>query len=243
MSRFNAAREQADSADRATDWGTVVAGRIEFMPKFHRQWSILPAGSFTLFLLGMIAFRLGLFDRPERHRRLIVSLMIGGAASWAFALWVLPLGGPAPAAPPQEGAFLHAVGTIARLNAFMLLREQWLAFTYVGAILLLVAHAPVWLTRLSPLAWAGRMALTNYMSQVILLDVLFTPHGFGLTVPAPMVFIGAMLLLAGQAMVSRWWLTRFTLGPLEWVWRWFTYWKRPALRREVAAVAPAVAPA
>jgi uncharacterized protein len=243
MSRFTAAREKADSAERAADWGTVIAARVEFMPRFHRQWSFLPSGSFTLFLLGMIAFRLGLFDRPERHRRLIVSLMIGGAASWAFALWVLPIGGPAPAAPPQEGAVLHAVVTMARLNAFMLLREQWLAFAYVGAILLLVAHAPVWLSRLSPLAWAGRMALTNYMTQVILLDVLFTPHGFGFTVPAPMVFMGAVLLFAAQAMVSRWWLTRFTLGPLEWVWRWFTHWKRPALRREVPGAAPVVAPA
>jgi uncharacterized protein len=240
MSRFNAAREQADAADRATDWRTVIAGRIEFMPKFHRQWSFLPSGSFTLFLLGMIAFRLGLFDRPERHRRLIASLMIGGAASWAFALWVLPIGGPAPAAPPQEGAVLHAVVTMARTNAFMVLREQWLAFAYVGAILLLVASGPDWVRRLSPLGWAGRMALTNYMSQVILLDVLFTPHGFGVTVPAPMVFIGAVSLFIAQVALSRWWLARFTLGPLEWVWRWFTYWKRPALRREATVSAPAV---
>ena len=86
------------------------------------------------------------------------------------------------------------------------------------------------------------MALTNYMVQVILLDVLFTPHGFGLTVPAPMVFGGALLLFAGQVLVSRWWLTHYTAGPLEWVWRWFTYWRRPALHRTNPAP-PATMPA
>lgn len=244
IARFTAAREATESAEQAADWKTVVAARVAFMPKFHRQWSVLPNGSFTLFLLGMIAFRLGLFDRPERHRRLIVALMIGGAASWAFAIWGLPIGSPTAAAPPAQGAVLHAAASIARLNAFMLIRDQWLAFTYIGAVLLLVSgrSSAAWRRRLSPLGWAGRMALTNYMMQVILLDVLFTPHGLGLQVPALMVFGGALLLFVAQVLVSRWWLTRFTAGPLEWIWRWFTYWKRPALQRAVAAP-PVAAPA
>jgi uncharacterized protein len=37
--------------------------------------------------------------------------------------------------------------------------------------------------------------------------------------------------------VSRWWLQRFSYGPLEWVWRAFTHWTLPAMRRQ--AVAPA----
>jgi uncharacterized membrane protein YeiB len=107
------------------------------------------------------------------------------------------------------------VVTIARLNGFRIVRDQWLAFTYIGAILLLVAHDRAWLRRLSPLAWAGRMALTNYMMQVVLLDVLFTPHGFGLKVPPIMVPIGALLLFGLQSALSRWWLSRHRLGPLE----------------------------
>ena len=243
MRRFDTALEKVDAAEKSGEWRTVIAARIAFMPAYHRRWSVLPAETFTLFLIGLIAFRLVLFDRPERHRRLIVSLMIGGAVSWAVATWVLPIGGPPAPSPPDSSAVLHTATTIARTNAFRLVRAQWLVFTYVGAILLLVLRDAAWLGRLAPVAWAGRMALTHYMVQVILLDVLFTPHGFDLTVPTPMVFIGPLLLFAAQVMVSRWWLARFSHGPLEWVWRWFTYWKRPALRREVATTEPLAAPA
>jgi uncharacterized protein len=95
-------------------------------------------------------------------------------------------------------------------------------------------------------AFAGRMALTNYMMQIILLEVLFTPKGFGLTVPAPLVFPGAIALFALQVVLSRWWLSRFAAGPLEWIWRSFTYGRWQALRvvpaEGVAAIAPARGP-
>jgi uncharacterized protein len=241
--RFAAARQAHDSTNLAADWGTVVAGRLAFMPKFHKQWNILPAGSFTLFLVGMIFWRLGIFTRPEEHRRLIVGLMVFGAASWALAMWGFPFGGPAPPAPVPGLSWIERLATPARLNGLSLLRDQWLAFTYIGVILLLVAHNRAWLQRFSPLAWAGRMALTNYMMQVVLLDVVFTPHGFGLKIPAPMVFVGALLLFAVQAVVSRWWLSRYRSGPLEWIWRSFTYWKRQPFRLATPDATPVMATA
>ena len=237
FARFNAARMAKQATDSAPDWKTVVRGRIEFMPAFHRQWSFLPAGSFTLFLLGMIAFRLGLFSRPEEHRRLIVALMLAGAACWAVATWGFPLGGPPSPDLPRERPVLQAAETLARVNGFSLVRSQWLAFTYIGIVLLLVAANRAWLKRLSPLAWVGRMALTNYMMQVILLDVLFTNHGAGLKIPALLVPVGVLALLGIQIGLARWWLSRFRLGPLEWVWRSVTYWKREPLR--IGAPAPA----
>jgi hypothetical protein len=42
VQRFQAARAQLEAAKESPDWKTVVAARIEFMPTFHRQWSILP---------------------------------------------------------------------------------------------------------------------------------------------------------------------------------------------------------
>ncbi|HEX9166302.1 MAG TPA: DUF418 domain-containing protein [Gemmatimonadales bacterium] len=231
--RFQAARAELDEAEKSPDFRTVAAARVRFMPKFQRQWNLLPWGAFTLFLLGMIGFRLGLFDRPGEHRRAIIALMVFGAASWAMAWWVFPIGGRPPPAPsaPGFGAVVEAVGTIARSNGFRLIRDQWLAFTYVGGILLLVAGDRAWLHRLAPLAWAGRMALTNYMSQVILLDVLFEAWGAGLTVTPVMVPAGALALFGAQSVAARWWLARFQAGPLEWIWRCFTYWKWQPLRR------------
>jgi uncharacterized protein len=239
--RFQAARAAHDAGEQASDWGTVIAARMRFMPAFHRQWSFLPSGSFTLFLVGMIWFRLGLFNRPEANRRLIVALMIGGVASWVAATWILPIG-PSPQGPPQ--GLWKAFGTMARTTGFSILREQWLAFTYIGVVLLLVARdRVVWLKRLSPLAWAGRMALTNYMIQVILVDVLFTPHGFDLRIPALLVPVGAVALFAAQVTLSRWWLSRYRFGPLEWIWRCVTYWRREPLRLAPTAQVPVAASA
>jgi uncharacterized protein len=76
------------------------------------------------------------------------------------------------------------------------------------------------------------MALTNYMMQVVLLEVLFRPHGLGLTVPALLVFPGAIALFVAQVFMSRWWLSRFRMGPLEWIWRCATNWRWQPLRTE-----------
>ena len=222
---FSAARDSLKAAEQSSSWRTVVAARVKFMPKFHQMWSVFPNLSFVLFLLGMIGWKLGVFSRPEEHRRLIASLAVGGAAVWALAMWGMPIGGPLPQKPPTESPVLETIVTIARGSGFALVRTQWLAITYIGIVLLLVAHNRAWLRRLSFFGWAGKMALTNYMMQVVLLDVLFTAHGFGMKIPALLVIPGAIALFAVQACMSRWWLTRFRLGPLEWMWRSATYWR------------------
>lgn len=240
---FQAARAAHERAEKADSWRTVVPARLRFMPSFHRQWSLLPWGSFTLFLIGLIAFRLGIFDHPEEHRRLIIACAAAGVASWAFVWWVLPIGPRPPQVLPHDLTVGRMAATIARVNAFMLVRDSWLAFTYIGGVLLLVAHDRTWIRRLAAFAWTGRMALTNYMTQVIILDSLFTPHGLGITVTPAMVPLGAITLFAVQAVLSRWWLARYRLGPLEWIWRSATYWRLQPMRIAVPAVAGAVSTA
>ena len=80
------------------------------------------------------------------------------------------------------------------------------------------------------------------MTQVILLDVLFTPHGLDLPVTPIMVPLGALALFVAQSLFSRWWLARHRLGPLEWIWRAVTYWRWEP-NRLVATTSPAPAPA
>lgn len=82
----------------------------------------------------------------------------------------------------------------------------------------------------------GRMALTNYLSQTLICYLLF--FGFGL---ALMGHVGTTVCLGisvavylMQALISRWWLARFRFGPMEWLWRWWTYGSRPLLRRSAA---------
>lgn len=237
---FVAARDSLRAAERSESWRTAVSARIAHMPKFHQRFSVLPNGSFTLFLLGLIAWRLGVFTRPDQHRRVIVALMLFGAAASAIGHFVLPFGGPVSPPSPADPPVWSAIERYARFG-FHLLRPQWLAFTYIGIVLLLVARNPAWYRRLAAFGWAGRMALTNYMTQVILLEVLFTARGFGMKVPAPLVFPAAIALFLAQAWFSRWWLSRFRHGPLEWVWRMATNWEWHPLRAAPPVMAPRLA--
>jgi uncharacterized protein len=45
------------------------------------------------------------------------------------------------------------------------------------------------------------------------------------------------MLLGGEALISRAWLSRYRFGPLEWIWRSVTYWQTPRLKA-VASPAP-----
>jgi uncharacterized protein len=193
---------------------------------YVQPFSFLPVNTLTLFLLGLLFLRLGIFDRPEQHRRLIVALMIFGVASWGVAIWLSR--NPSSIAPSS----LVLQETAARLgNGFGLIRPMWLTFAYMGTVLLLVAHNPQWLRRLALFGYTGQMALTNYMIQIALLDLIFTKHGLGVMI-TPLTGLGAAIgLFLIDAAFSKWWLARFRYGPLEWLWRSITYWQKAELRK------------
>jgi len=83
------------------------------------------------------------------------------------------------------------------------------------------------------LAPAGRMALTNYLMQSLVMTSLF--HGYGLgyyeQLPRawqPLLVLGFFVL---QVLASQVWLARFRFGPMEWLWRAATYGWLPPMRR------------
>jgi uncharacterized protein len=205
------------------------------MKWFYAQpFSFLPVNSFMLFLLGVIALRLGIFAEPERHRRLIVTLAAVGTVLWAVQAFVFPR------LPVHEtGPLVRTIALNRLQDGFGLVRDMWLSFLYIGVVLLLVARDRDWLRRLAPLAWTGRMALTNYMIQVALLDLTFSKYGLGLQVTPLVGLTMAVALFAADALFSRWWLARFRYGPLEWLWRSATYARWQPLRVEGAEQAVA----
>ena len=86
---------------------------------------------------------------------------------------------------------------------------------------------------LRPLKAAGRMALSIYISQTIVtMFILFPGFGFGLWGRfgwSELTTIAAAIV-AAQVVFANIWLRFFTMGPLEWLWRWLTYGRRPQLR-------------
>jgi uncharacterized protein len=69
------------------------------------------------------------------------------------------------------------------------------------------------------------MALTNYLTQTLILITLFYGFGFGLFYQVSLtqgVLITIALYLI-QVCWSNLWFKKFKYGPLEWFWRGLTY--------------------
>lgn len=111
------------------------------------------------------------------------------------------------------------------------------AAVYVAGLSLLFQR-PLGRRVLSVLAPAGQMALTNYLCQSVLSQLVFYGYGLGLigkVGPAASISITFGLFWV-QVLVSHLWLARFHFGPAEWLWRSLTYGKRQPMRRGGRAI-------
>ena len=217
----DAARAEAEAVNRAVDaaerrgsYRALVAARLAHMRWFHRQpFFVLPGATLTLFVVGLLLVRHGVFADPLAHGRLLAAMAGVGLASWIVSNWVVP-------------------------GLALLVRDQWLTFTYVAAALVVLARWPAIAARLGGVASAGRMALTNYLLQIAGLDLLFSWYAVGVGEIRPLWgLVAALACFAAQVATSSLWLARFRVGPAEWLWRSVTYWRLEPLRRPVAASA------
>ena len=128
-------------------------------------------------------------------------------------------------------------GPFANLSALIcvqlnsVLAGPLLALAYCASITRLWqrAHWQRWLRHLAPL---GRMALTNYLLQSLIANLLFYGYGLGLArrVSPSVALLIVFAILAGQLLMSGWWLRRYRFGPVEWLWRALTYGRWEPLR-------------
>jgi uncharacterized protein len=161
-----------------------------------------------IMLIGMAAGRgladgTLLADRRLLWRVLAVGLAIGVPASVVYA-WTPGLG---------QGDWPSMVGTVP------------LALAYAAAFALAWPWAQRWL---GVFAAPGRMALTSYLAQSMIGVAVFMGIGLGLVgrLPLPAIYAYAVGLYALQVLFSRWWLARHAQGPMEALWRRWTYGRR-----------------
>lgn len=217
------------AAGREGSFLQLLAARFEFMQvKYFALPTFIPGATFVLFVLGMLALRSGLIDDPRRHVRLITSWMAFGFASWAL-YWAVLFQIPGGRFAPIDWQVRNGFGVVT---------EQWLCFTFIGGMLLLLAYRPQWRVRLHWVGTAGRMALTNYMLQAAALDFIVSGYGLSLRLRPAVGIIAAAALFAGEVLFSRWWLARYRFGPCEWVWRSLTYGRLQPMRH-LASTQPA----
>ncbi|QHS21647.1 DUF418 domain-containing protein [Virgibacillus sp. MSP4-1] len=190
------------------DWMYANSG---FLGLLFLIISLLP-----MFLIGMLLMKKRwLHDmdtfQPIVRRILYVSLTI----------FLIFKAGPYLAGNPEWLSFIqdHIGGAAASIF-------------YLTAITLLFQHQK-WGRRLKFLTYAGKMSLTNYLSQSILCFLLFYGPGFNLYGKVSPVWSVAVVfaIYSFQVFFSKWWMERFYFGPLEWVWLSLTYTKKQPMRR------------
>ena len=176
--------------------------------------------AFAAFCLGMLAARhqfLGRLEdyRPVFRRCAIWGLAVGLPLQFVCAWLIMGPGMPV-------GLAMEPLQQLA--SAFLLTFAPILSAGYIGALALLALRHP---RALAPFGPPGQASLTIYISESVLLCVIFCGWGFGLfgtlgAAAATGIAIGVWAVLA---IAMTLWLRRFSQGPLEWlVGRWT---KRP----------------
>ena len=79
----------------------------------------------------------------------------------------------------------------------------------------------------------GQMAFTNYLMQSLLCGLFFYGIGFGMygKLPRHEIYYVVGAVWVFQIIMSHIWLHFFRFGPLEWLWRSLTYWKKQPFRK------------
>lgn len=79
----------------------------------------------------------------------------------------------------------------------------------------------------------GQMAFTNYLAQSLLCGLFFYGVGFGMfgKLQRYEIYYVVAVVWVIEIAWSHIWLQYFRFGPLEWLWRSLTYWKRQPLRK------------
>mgnify|MGYP001226915514 CR=1 FL=1 len=171
----------------------------------------------SFFLMGVYIAKKKWLHEPKKHRNTLIKV-------WILSL-ILFIGlkmGPYMFSNPLWFSYIQDnVGGVAS------------AVFYIVSMTLL-AQSRLGMKLIMPFTYVGRMALTNYILQSLLSFILFYGVGFGLyDAVSPIVgtFIVVLVYIL-QTMFSKWWLTHFRFGPLEWLWRSLTYWKKQPFKRE-----------
>lgn len=179
----------------------------------------------AMFLLGFYAYRQGFFHdvashRPFIQRVLVYGLTLGIICNAIFAAFARSEADLPPSLSGLIGVVMYAFGVPAlALGLIALVATLWQGGM---ARRVLAVFAPV-----------GQMALTNYLMQSLICVLIFYGYGLGLfgSVRASYTIAIAVAIFLFQIVFSTLWLTYFSYGPMEWIWRQLTYQKRLPLTR------------
>jgi uncharacterized protein len=183
-------------------------------------------------LVGMLLFRLGWLQGEAPTRTYALMAIVGYGlglplkAIEAYRDWHLMAGIAAPSFAMfwLPAATMQAARLLVTLGHAGLFLWCWKSFRW----------------RLAGLQALGRMAFTAYLMQSVLGALIFS--GFGLALWGSLTLAGlwlaAAVIWAIEMAFAVAWLSRFSMGPFEWVWRALTYGRAPRLAIRPSRASP-----
>ena len=184
-----------------------------------------------LMLLGMAGYKSGFltgqWDRRRYRKVATIGIGIGLVAFATLAAMVIAKDFLAPYVFAGNFGFAPIFRPI-------------MAMGYAALAIMLVRPGGALTARF---AAVGRTAFSNYIGCTLVGTLVF--YGFAGGLYAEVSRFEAWLLVPpvwlGMLLWSKWWLDRFTYGPLEWAWRSLARGKAQPMRRQVTGTVPAAA--
>ncbi|WP_166786809.1 DUF418 domain-containing protein [Jeotgalibacillus salarius] len=218
LQNLNASAVSANSVMANGSFGEILAFRFinEVVPVLLQVLLYLPT-ILPLFLIGLYLGKTGMFTDIEPHIK-----------RWKKVMWVgLAVGAPIVGLSVAIGYNVfgwepYLTTPIAEgLNTF---GGPFLMLFYVASIVLITRKSSIE-KMLMPFASVGRMALTNYLMQSIIAVIIFNGYGFGLfgQVSKTQGVLIAIAIYTVQVVLSHVLLKRYKQGPMEYVWKKWTY--------------------
>ncbi|MFH9005364.1 DUF418 domain-containing protein [Streptomyces afghaniensis] len=209
--------EQLTAAYRGSP-GTVVQENLDRLPDALLGVLLMAPGVLGAFLLGLAAGKRRLLapggaDRSRLLRVTALGLAVGVPGAVLFA--------SAAEGPLDDRWHFLGIGV-------GMLTAPALSAAYASLVLLLLHSS--WGDRVQRLfVPAGRLALTNYLGQSLIMMFVATAYGLSLygRVGAAAVLVLAGAVYALQLALSTAWIRRFRHGPAEWLLRAITLAGRP----------------
>ncbi len=202
-------------------WMVAAGAAVAIPPSL---W--LLGGGLTLvpgsFLLGSALVRYGLVERIEHSARVLALLLAASSLVAAAALG-------------QQLENLESSG----FDTPSGVAGAAMASAYAAGILLMLRGPLAGRVLITVFAPLGRMALTNYVSATLVMVAARYPLDLQGSTSWATVLGLATAIIVVQVFVSTWWLAHHRHGPLEWVWRWATWGRRPDPRPRVEPRCPA----
>jgi uncharacterized protein len=190
----------------------MLFGLIFFYPRF-----------LGVFLLGLLVWRRGIVRDLDGNQPLLRHCrnwgLAGGLSLSILAVTLTEIYHPNP---------LGYSPLMLAINAISGFGTPLLSLFYMATLALLL-QKPGWHARLRPFAAVGRTALSNYLLHTLICTTLYYSWGFGLygKVGPLAGLLPTFAIYALLVWLSNWWIARHAFGPLEWVWRYLTYLRRP----------------